>query len=161
MPDPHGFAFAFREGGLPAAVKHAIPTSAFSKGDPLAFDSASSLSILPEIAAAAELAGVAESSSTESYRDQVGYVVPTPDSVFWSRATAGSEYTEGWELDIGWTSGSSIWMTLTSANTPRVVVYRGTGHDDMNQWVTESGNTFILVKFLSSSSGLLHEGTEF
>ena len=160
MPDPQGFAFAYREGGLPAAVRHAVPVSAFSKGDPIQFDSNSSLSVMDEIDATAELAGIAESSSTESYRDQVGYVVPTPDSVFWSVATAGSEFTEGWELDIGWTSVTSIWMTLTSAITPRVVVVRGTGHDDMNQWVTDSGITFIQVKFLSSDSLILHAGTE-
>ena len=87
--------------GGPLKIKNSRPKSAFSRGDVIMFDSASSLSFAnPLGTAASEYAGVAISSSTESYRSKVPYIVAQPMTEFWVTIAAGSAVSEGFNYDL-------------------------------------------------------------
>lgn len=99
----------------------AIPSSAFSKGDILCYDSNSSLSRMPAtFPGTLPLAGVALSASTASINNKVVYLIPDADTVFWSDATAGSQFTPGEAFDFEYTGGR--FFLSTSQNTAIGVV---------------------------------------
>jgi len=137
MSYPFGLSYAYGA----YEVRNAVPASAFSRGDPLMLTSASSLSgsnIL--FAAGQEIAGVALSASTESYRDRVPYLVWQSGTVFWSRVTAGSTVTPGEEFDFELTS--AIYMVTTSQLSSRVVIVR----DTQELTPVHSNESFVLVQ---------------
>lgn len=140
------FGLTYAEG--PYRIEHAVPSSAFSKGDILQFTSASSISRANPVTMTA-LAGVALAASTQSYRNLVPYLVADNETVFWSRAsTVKSQYTEGERLDFEYTS--AIWMVSNSRNTRSAIIYKGSAADAA-QWNTDnSAISYVLVRLASS-----------
>lgn len=136
----------------PYRVTTGIPGSVFSKGDILMFTSASSLSVIPHssnsVGALANglVVGVALSASSASLANQVPYIVADRDTVFWSDATTGSQFTAGEAIDVETTSGA--WRATTSAITPMLrVVPRGGSRELEDVGGSNSNKSMILVKF--------------
>lgn len=133
----------------PCRVTEGIPASAFSKGDILMFNSNSSLSRIPTSTAsvgalaAATVVGVAMADSTESYANVVPYVVADRDTVYWSDATTGSQFTPGESLDVEYT-GATFRLT-TSAITPMLRVVPAGGSKDLTD--INSNKSLVRVKF--------------
>ena len=133
----------------PARFCEGIPASTFSKGDILMYTSASSLSRIPTSTASVgalddgHVVGVALAASTESYDNKVPYVIADRDTVFWSDATTGSQFTEGESLDVEYT-GATFRLT-TSAITPMLRVVPGGGSKDMTD--INSQKSLVRVKF--------------
>lgn len=142
-------------------IKNSRPKSAFSRGDVIMFDSASSLSFAnPLGTAASEYAGVAISSSTESYRSKVPYIVAQPMTEFWVTIATGSAVSEGFNFDLVPVSGD--WEIATSIITPRVVVVKDQTHADVQRRNLESADSFVIVEFITSAdSGSDRIGTAF
>ncbi len=104
----------------------AIPSSAFSKGDILMYDSNSSLSRLPDpITSDGFIVGVALADSLESLDNQVPYSLAVPGSVWLSTATISSQMTPGEKLDLEYTG--SVFRVSSSATTPVVTIAAGGG----------------------------------
>lgn len=122
---PNGFWYA---GGNTHVFESAVPSSAFSKGDLLTFTSASSLSrINPEVFGA-DIAGVATSDSNDSISDQVGYIVPGPDTLFWASldSASGSALRPGTETDVLFAvANNRYYIEPDSSNTVIAVLVRG------------------------------------
>lgn len=115
-----------RENSQEAELKSAVPSSAFSKGDILTYDSDSSISrIEGAVATPGDIAGVAAQDSDDSFNDQVNYYVPRPDTEFFSDATPNSQFTEGEEFDFD-VDGDGRPVLVQSQNTQRFVVTQGT-----------------------------------
>lgn len=106
-----------------------IPSSAFSRGDLVMFDSASSLSRVPAEYSSASIVGVAMASSLESIDDQVPYIAVAHGTTLWSDATTGSQFTRGELLDFEYT-GANFFVT-TSANTPIALIDPFGASDDV------------------------------
>lgn len=127
----------------PKEMREAVPSSAFSAGDVLCFDSNSSLSRMPADFGL-PVAGVAASASTSSANNKVPYIVPQADSVFWSECTTGSQMTPGELLDLEYTSAR--FMVSTSQNTGTVTIERNS--EDIGG---QSVQSRVLVKFVRSA----------
>lgn len=133
----------------PGRFTEGIPSSAFSKGDILMFDSASSLSRIPTSSASVGalagglVVGVAMASSLQSYDNKVPYVVADRDTVFLSDATVGSQFTAGESLDVEYT-GANFYLT-TSAISPMLRVVPRGGSVEMN--TINSQKSLAFVKF--------------
>lgn len=144
----YGLHYAY---GPPGTVEHAIPVSAFSEGDLVMYDSASSLSRINELCPSGmDIAGVALSASTASYRNKVPYLIPHADTIFWSECTTGSQFTPGEEFDFEYTSAR--FMLTTSANSVRATVQRGT-QDISGQTSTISR---VLIKLIQHAGNFEH-----
>lgn len=129
-----------------------IPASVFTKGDILMFDSASSLSALPHSTnslgalANGHVIGVALADSGDSLNHQVPYIIADRDTVFWSDATTGSQFTAGESLDIETTSGA--WRITTSVITPMLRIVPRGGSKEMNDiGGSNSNKSLVLCKF--------------
>ena len=119
-----------------------IPSSAFSKGDVLVYNSASSLSRMSDLGQDGAIIGVAKADSLESLDNLVPFVVALPGTVFWSDATAGGQFDGGDKRDLERTSANFI--VHTSTNTPLVVI----DHDGMSQeMITGSAVSQVLCMF--------------
>jgi hypothetical protein len=133
----------------PLVVREAVPGSAFSKGDILMYTSASSLSrVFTSSASVGALAaglviGVAQCSSLESYNNKCSYIVADRDTIFWSDATIGSQFTAGESLDVEYT-GATFRLT-TSAISPMLRVMPEGDSVDLN--AINSQRSVCLVKF--------------
>lgn len=130
-------------------IRAAIPSSAFSEGDILMYDSNSSLSRIPAtFASGVDIAGVALSASTASYQNKVSYIIPMFDTVFMSECTIGSQFTAGEEHDFEYTSAR--FMLSSSTNSVRAVVLRGTAD------ISQSQRSQCLIQFISNAGNLEH-----
>lgn len=138
MPS-YGLRYAYG----PKEMREAVPSSAFSAGDVLCFDSNSSLSRMPA-SFGAPIAGVATSASTSSANNKVPFIVPQADTIFWSECTTGSQYTPGELFDFEYTSAR--FMLSTSQNTGSATVERNT--QDIGG---QSVQSRVLVKIVRSA----------
>ena len=133
----------------PYLVRECIPASAFSKGDILMYNSASSISRIPTSTASVgalangSVIGVAQCSSLESYNNKCSYFVADRDTIFLSDATTGSQYTAGESLDVEYT-GATFRLT-TSTITPMLRVMPEGDSVDMN--AVNSHKSLVFVKF--------------
>jgi hypothetical protein len=144
----------------PYRIRNIRPKSAFSRGDVVQYDSASSLSYANPLIGTSEYAGVALSSSTESYRSKVPYVVIQPGTGFWTTIAVGSAVSEGFPYDLVPVSGD--WEIATSSTTPRVVVSKDQTNADVQRRNTESADSWVIVEFYTSAdSGTVRVGTVF
>ena len=119
----------------PLRITRGIPSSAFSSGDVLVYNSASSLSRM-DTTLAGEIAGVAQSDSIESINNYVPFVVANDDTMFWSDCTTGSQMTPGEELDFEYTGAT--FRVSTSATTPHFVIAHEGGTQDVQGQSTRS-----------------------
>ncbi len=134
----------------PALLASAVPASAFSRGDLLVYNSGSSLSLAPPLTTTLDIAGIAMADSNKSVLNQVPYLIPAPETVFFSRATPGSQFTPGYEADLVYAAGTG-WTVMPSANTARVAIQRGT-QDLLGQSVSSR----VLVKLIYHAGALEH-----
>lgn len=126
---PNGFWFA---GGKSHRIETSIPSSAFSKGDLLLFDSNSSLSRVPWASspglASGDILGVALSDSIDSINNQVSFLVPGPDTLFWAslQSVDATALTPSLECDIHFdVVENRYFVDPSSTGTTRVVLVRG------------------------------------
>ena len=127
----------------PKMEESAIPSSAFSKGDLLMYDSNSSLSRFQDpIVTVGLLVGVALADSIESLDDQVPYALAVPGSVWLSTATVASQMTPGAKLDVEYTG--SVFRVTSSATTPIVTISPGGGTEQIRG---QSNISRVLVQF--------------
>lgn len=136
----------------PCRVSTGIPASAFSKGAILMYDSNSSLSQIPTSSASVgalpngAVIGVAMADSTASLDNLVPYVVADRDTVFWSDATTGSQYTAGESLDVEY--HFPYFYVTTSVITPMFrIVPRGGSKEMDGIGGSNSQMSRVLVKF--------------
>jgi len=111
------------------------PGSAFSKGDLLALDSNSSLSRLnPYAIAAGTVYGVATADSIDSIEDECTVLIPTPNTIFWSRTTSGVTLLTGEESGISFVAAAPgrQWVDESSTTNAAVVV-KGTDRLDQSR----------------------------
>lgn len=141
---PNSFWYA----GGDYSTEHAIPASAFSKGDILMLNSSSSISRVPSVASGIhgdDIVGVALADSVQSISNKVPYLVPQPDTLFWaSLSTNESSVTPGTECDLFFdaTDQNRYYVEPGSANSVKVVIVRGTADVD------QSVQSKALVKFI-------------
>ena len=151
MPD--GLHYA----GGPLEIRNGKPASAFSKGDLLVFDSGSSLSYADVLFAAGSIiAGVALSSSTESRRDLVPYVVAKPETKFWIEATpaAAQAARVGVTSDLS-ADGTGNWQLGTSQNSAIALVRSESSEDaSIQQRDSESDSSWVIVSLVSTTLGV-------
>ena len=123
---PNGLWYA---GGDTHTFESSIPSSAFSKGDILAFTSTSSISRASEVFVAGEnYAGVATSDSVDSIDDQCSYIVPGPDTLFWAslQSVDVTALVPGLHCDIGFDLlENRYFVDPSSTNSLRAVIVRG------------------------------------
>ena len=138
----------------PADMEEAIPSSAFSKGDVLIYDSNSSISGYPALATTAttvQFAGIAASDSHQSFANRVSFFKAGPNTVFWSVMTAGgSQMTAGEDKDLG-VDGNGRPVLVDTAVTARVTIARST-----NDLLQESGVSRALVTFIQNAGAPEH-----
>lgn len=148
---PNGFWYA---GGDTHVVESAIPASAFSKGDLLMFDSNSSLSRVPSVATGTfgnDIAGVALSDSIDSIANQVPYLVPGPDTLFWaSLDTASSNALRpGTECDVFFAvANNRYYVDPDSSASALAVIVRGSAGAGS---VSQSVQSKVLCKLIYHS----------
>ena len=141
----YGLHYAF---GPPGETMHAVPVSAYSEGDLLMYDSGSSLSRIQELMpAGVDIAGVALSASTASYRNKCPYLIPHADTVFWSECTTGSQFTPGEEFDFEYTSAR--FMVTTSTASVRASIMAPGSQDISGQTSTISR---VLIKLIRGTN---------
>ena len=138
-------SFTYSRG--PYQSSTAIPSSAFSKGDLLIYDSNSSLSRLADpgpSATASDIAGVAEADSVDSLNDQVPYTLALPETIFLASCESTGQFNPGDRVDVDYTDAqvATTFMVASSTNTPQVVVM-----PPGSERMVSSGLSFILVKF--------------
>lgn len=120
----------------PDRISTGIPSSAFSKGHPLVFDSASSLSGVPvDFPTTALIVGVAMASSLESVDNRVPFVVAQRDTVWTASSATNSQFTPGERLDLELVTGN--FRVATSANTGTVIIDTFGGSVDVRSDVSE------------------------
>ena len=130
-------------------ISEAIPASTFSSGDLLMYDSASSLSRIPEtFEDADDICGVALCDSTESINNKCTFVISEIDTLFWSDCTTGSQMTPGEILDFEYTSGT--YMVTTSATTPRAIIEHAGGTEDVR---IQSDRSRVLIRLSTKDAG--------
>ena len=127
-----------------------IPASAFSKGDIVQLDSASSVSGINTLTYP-DILGVAMQDSTDSIRDRCVVCLPTPTSVFLSVSTPGADLPVGAEVDVD-VDANGRPVVVASTNTPRVVIWRG--HDAEAEMAGFSVQSRALVRFMYNADEL-------
>ncbi len=152
---PNGFWYA---GGDTHVFESAIPSSAFSKGDILTYASASSLSRIDETfsSSADTLAGVALADSVDSINDQVPYIVPGPDTLFWAslQSVDATALVPGLACDIRFDLAENrYFVDPSSLNTENVQIVRGnTGVGGVDQSVQSK----VLVRLVATAGNLYY-----
>lgn len=138
-------------------IRHGKPASAFSKGDLIVFNSGSSLSYADVLFAAGTIiAGVALSSSTESYNDLVPYIVAKPETRFWISATAAAAQAaqRGTTSDLS-AAGTANWQYGTSQNSAIALVRSESSTDPtIAQRDKESANSWVIISLVSTTLGV-------
>lgn len=126
---PNGFWYA---GGDTHTFESAIPSSAFSKGDLLLFDSSSSLSRMPWAStpgmAGADILGVAMSDSIDSIDNLCSVLIPGPDTLFWAslQSVDTTALLPSLECDVRFdVVENRYYVDPSSTDTLRVVLVRG------------------------------------
>lgn len=131
----------------PVYVREGKPASAFSRGDVLMLNSASSLSRIPPLfPAGAVIVGVALADSTKSINNKVTYAIPHSETVFWSTCTPGSSFTRGANVNFNADAASHL-IANGSTGTVRAVVVKGVA-DVANQSVESR----IQIRFINQSA---------
>jgi len=148
---PNGFWYA---GGDTHTMEAAIPSSAFSRGDLIAYSS-SSLSRVSEVfAAGADIAGVAMADSTDSIDNLVSILIPGPDTLFWAslQSADATALAPGAEADIGFdVAEGRYFVDPSSTNSVRAVIVRGnTGVGAVDQSVQSK----VLCKLIYHAGNL-------
>lgn len=148
---PNGFWYA--EG--PARTLASIPASAYSKGDLLTFNSASSFSRINQLMpSGADIIGVAVGDSTQSISNLCTAIIPEGDTLFWaSLSTAfGSDVTPGFECDIAFsTANNRYYVDPGSTSSVRVVIVHGTVGPNA---VSQSVQSKVLVRLIDHAGNL-------
>lgn len=114
----------------PFQTREEEPSSKFSKGDLLQYDSNSSLSRVNELfTSATTIAGVALADSQDSIAqadgvNRVPYLIPQSDTYFLSIATAANTLDTGDDVDFD-VDGGGRPVVVDSQNSVRAVVVRG------------------------------------
>ncbi|KKK77501.1 hypothetical protein LCGC14_2853000 [marine sediment metagenome] len=139
-------------GMLPAQgsdfIEEGVPASAFSRGDLLILDSASSLSGHNPAGVQSVAYGIALAASVDSINDRVPVSVLGFDTIYLSACTPGSTFTVGEKFDvIVDANGRSI--VNNSQLTPRVVVVRPQAGPPYGGVKNQSVESRVMVKFLS------------
>ena len=150
---PNGFWYAQ---GETHRFDSAIPVSAFSKGDVLTLDSNSSLSRVWErfASSAQTIVGIATSDSNASINDQVGYIIPGPDTLFWAsvQSNDATAQTVGLECNIGFdVAERRNFVDPSSNDSTRVVIVKGNVGVGA---VDQSTQSTVLVRFVFNAGNL-------
>ncbi len=152
---PNGFWYA---GGDTHVFESAIPSSAFSKGDILTYDSNSSLSGIDVTfsSSADTIAGVALSDSIDSLNDQVPYLIPGPDTLFWAslQSVDATALTPGVAVDIRFdVAENRFFVDPSSKNTENVMIMRGnTGVGAVDQSVQSK----VLCRLVATAGNIAY-----
>ena len=146
---PNGFWYA----SGPYTTEQAIPSSAFSKGDPIMLTSASSYSRVPSVATGTsdDVFGVALSASNESIDNLVSVMVPDADTLWWASLATniGSHATPGQPCDVFFsTNNARYYITNASSASAKAVIVRGTAQID------QSVQSKVLVKLIYNAGNL-------
>lgn len=127
---PYGFWYA----SGPKEMDTRKPGSAFSKGDLLTLNSASSLSRLnPYAAASGTIYAIATADSSDSIDGKVTVALMHPATRWWARVAPGSALTTGEVSGVSFgADASGRYFVDASASTARVVVIEGTDKVDQS-----------------------------
>lgn len=139
-----------RYAGGPYRESTAIASSAFSKGDVLMFDSASSLSRANELfTSGVTIVGVALADSTESRPgdQEVPYILVQDNTYFYSDCTPGTEFQAGDLRDLEY-DATNRFRVATSTNTVRVKIAPRGGTQDVQG---QSDKSTVAVYFVPGS----------
>jgi len=143
---PNGFWYAYG----PHRTEEVIAGSAFSQGDILALNSASSLSRLnPYAATTASVYAIALSDSTNSINNVCVVLEVQPGTGFWSATTSGVTLIRGEESGVSFdaTKPGRYWVD-ESTTTNMIVVDKGTAE------VSQSVQSKVIVRFKYADSEL-------
>ena len=128
------------------SIEDGVPSSAFSRGDVLVLDSASSLSGY-DILGIGPVFGIALADSVNSIFNRVPVSIPHADTIYLSACTPNSTFTVGEKFDIVRdANGRSI--VDSSQLTLRVVVVRPQAGPPYGGVKNQSVESRIMVKFL-------------